>query len=502
MRMAPGPPTEEAKLSTVERDYLRQIANELERAGTDPHGEYSGRMARGIRDSGLLCEVDSVGRSISRVAAMAEWAFPAIISEIVHNTALLSQLIELTANPRTAVASESTRMGLNALRHGWYSDAVEEFGRAIAENRYDSVTHLVLGCSFAALKNYLAAGSSFSNAVKYGLVDTPQIACGAALLGAQAFRKAGDEAEAVQLLRSVAKHVRSCPEVALAYARASGEQTHLDAALRVAPELALDAAAADIDGVETISRRLLIGEGGLEARLVESAACLAELSRLNGNAKKGSDDHNFGRSKNDSYAVRLATAGASLTTVNQQLLTVRTQVQHKIEREEQEFSGKLDAAKASLNSATEQEREEGSSRDKSVVCLIGFVLAIIVAVLMQGSVMDGSSSQGSGWNDASPGLWILLVLATGLLWIIILGWSLSAWNALKTIVRTANSDAPGRKSAQQRSISQLEPKAARLRKHKVEAQRLFRRIDRAVADWPAPRTVPFYGRAGTPQVLV
>jgi tetratricopeptide (TPR) repeat protein len=488
---------------SVVEHYHRSVASELKHARWDCYVESSRQSIRDVREAELLGQITSVEQSVSRAAAMAEWAFPAVVSLIVQNNALLSQLVELTANPRSVAATESVHMGLHALRNGWHSDSIAEFERAISDNRYDSATHFALGCAYAAMQDFANAGSSFTRAVRYGLADSKEIACGAALFGAQSLRRAGDTVGADSLLLSVVERVPDCPEVALAYARSSNDKEVLHSALTFAPELALDAAAAEIDGVEEVCRNILVGSAGLTARLDESGACLNELSRLDRDDLRST----WKVETNDvPFSVQLAMTAVTLVSANQTLRRSRGNVQHEFEREAQELERVTTQTNTNITRAEERQRRDRKVRDKGTkefTVLATLILLAIVATSIVATTVSGGSVEES-WvmqNAGYSALWLLLIIGCPLLWLLALVKLVKYSASHKEFKNASNSDARRVQSAERSRLKSLEGNRSDLGRRKAEFDRLSRRIEHAIACLPVQRTVPFYGNHGTRRAL-
>ena len=472
-------------MSSVELQYLEKIASELERARVDPYGEHAANVAKSIEASGLAAQVGSMGQSISRVAAMAEWALPAIAREIAKNSTLLEELIGVTASPRSTAARESSQMGLNALRNGWSKEAIEEFSKALEDNRYDAGTHLALGCAHIAVGDYDAASDSFTAAVRYGLPTSRPVACGAALLGAQTLIRNQDRQGAIQLLDVVRTKITNCPEVDLAFARLTDDISALRRALRIAPELAIDAAAAGISGTQDVCIELLMG---VEKRLHECRRLLDEVADMSGEPSTAS---RFYLENVDVAATYLVSAGQVLEQARRQLSTESESLHISLQKKSSELQSASSRAEYARNEAKRQKEKDAPIIAKGNSQRVGCGATTLLMVVLYAASCNSYMSTGD-LGDGTLGLGLF----AGLLFWICLFWSFKAVPAASAASAAEKRRPDDTIHKSEREIAKIKPKQDRLGITLARYEKLKTDAQSAV-NQPMPyRTVPFLSPGG------
>lgn len=135
----------------LEKKYLKDIAHHLDEAKWDRFGHQRAIMSHGIQDSGLLREMASTRESIARLAAMADFSFDAIVSELTINNQMMSGLLKAVQNPRATAAGELYNSRVEALYNGWIPEAIKDLEGAAAQanNLQRAGVHYALGRAYA-----------------------------------------------------------------------------------------------------------------------------------------------------------------------------------------------------------------------------------------------------------------------------------------------------------------------------------------------------------------
>lgn len=244
---------------SVEGNVAEILAN-LEERRLDKWGQQAGRVAAGIAQSGLVDRVDAASDrmqvGLTAIASVIGVATATITAEIALSNSFLNGIADTLRNPLATAADERYRRGINALNKSWLPEAVSEFTAAIGTNPYFAPAHAALGIAHANNGSLPDAVASFRLAVRYATPDEPQIAAGCGLLAASALDDQGKRNEAAALLRDLKNTYPNCAEVALTYARLSGDRASVKDALWLAPELAIPAMAGGAPGLDVAADEL------------------------------------------------------------------------------------------------------------------------------------------------------------------------------------------------------------------------------------------------------
>jgi tetratricopeptide (TPR) repeat protein len=260
-----------------ERDYLKTIADQLHEWNSDYFDRGAGRIADGIRMSGIPGTLNSVNATMTMLASTSAWQLSQMSVTLTQQTSLLEQLLTANFNPEATAALELTRRGTYALQRDLLPEAIADLTSSVNRHPYDCSAWLALGFAYAQGGLPRDAANSFAKAVRYSLRDRPAFACGAGLLAAQAYDEIGDSAQAHECLQHVASVVSDCPEVDLALSRRTSDRKTLRRALENDPELAVVAEAGGVAHLRTVCQELSRAADGPIAAWARIEACHSAL---------------------------------------------------------------------------------------------------------------------------------------------------------------------------------------------------------------------------------
>ncbi|MGQ0575342.1 MAG: tetratricopeptide repeat protein [Pseudonocardia sp.] len=451
---------------------LKEVVTRLDHLQRDPFGDQAARITRSIEASSLPDGIRGVGSTVARLVQVCDWALPMIAAELAQNSRLLSELIEVTSNPRLVAARESARHGVRAMENEWFAEAIGEFDRALAKYRYDPVVHFYLGVCRANLGDDHAALQAFELAVKYGFdkENQPaggQVACGAAIVAAEAYCLAGDPAAAVRILDKVREKITDCPEVEHSYAHVTGDAAALRSALRIAPELALDARRRGTPHVEEVSVELL---PVVQERLARGQQLTDRLNAVGATFDRTGIDEPIEPVVGRGAAWELATTSGSLHEVRGALAQTSHRVREVMDRRRRSIAARASSAEATRTSAR-MDRPKEVFLVVAGVALGGIILLVLLGVI--GFFLDGI------WVG---GLIFLVIFVYGAIWF---GVGVKEWQNVR---------GTGRRIRESRvEFGQFEREMAA---HDRKAARYegIRSSVEAFLNEPRPhRTIPFYG---------
>lgn len=271
---------------SLQHDVSEILAN-LAEERPDKWGQQAGRIAEGIRGSGLAEAVtgavaDSALRIEAELAALGSLlgvAAGSITAEIGKSNIFLAGIDDTLRNPQATAADERYRRGMTALKRMWTDDAINELRASIEANPYFAPAHAYLGIALSAEGRDDQAIEAFQRATKYATPDEPQIATGCTLLSASKLEKLGRIDAAVIVLAAQIAVYPTCPELRLTWSRLSKNSAGVEAALWMAPELATAAVAAGVPDADVIAERLAVSPDGPVAQLREFTDAYDVVSR-------------------------------------------------------------------------------------------------------------------------------------------------------------------------------------------------------------------------------
>jgi tetratricopeptide (TPR) repeat protein len=238
---------------SVEHDVSEILAH-FEEKRLDKWGEQARRVADGIRQSGLIEQVDS---SMMSLAAVVGVSSSVIASQISQSNVFLDEIASSVKNPLATAAAERF--------HSWWEDAISEFTFSVDPingNPYFALAHAFLGQAYLGSKDPERALASLEKAIHYSTPDEPQLTTGCALLGSKILEELQRTDEAAALVTSVAQAQTNCPETTLVAARLSKDRAAVKHALWLAPELALAAVATETPGAVEAAEDLALESDG------------------------------------------------------------------------------------------------------------------------------------------------------------------------------------------------------------------------------------------------
>lgn len=315
---------------SIERDASR-ILHELEHSRVDPWGTHAKNMADGIDRSGvpaLLGQVADrvasvegavkassyeVTSSVAALAAVNASGFKEVCGALAKQTAVLSQIEALLANPLSTAAAERYRRGVQALHEGWYDDAIRELDASIEQDPFQPLTHYSRGLALGASEHADDAYHAFMSAVKYcgSTLSLASVAAGAALLAAQTGAAMGRPESVGAAIDAGLDRAPGCAELRLAHARHFGSDESLRAALLLAPELSLPAVAAGVKRADVIANIVHDDPEGPIAAARSATKRARALGFELAWPDEVPDAMTFHRTWRDSYAEQLAAAAAA-----------------------------------------------------------------------------------------------------------------------------------------------------------------------------------------------
>lgn len=316
---------------------ISEILAHLEGRRPDIWGRQAGRIAEGIRQSGLHGALDAgfqqTRSGLAGLAAVIGVATEKICAEIALSNTFLSSIADALNNPKGTEASESFRRGLRALKNGWIADAIEELEMSVRADRYVPLVHATLGIAYrtTAPPSAERAVESFRNAMYYARPGNPEIEIGAGILAASTLRDLGRSDEATSMLSELASKYPNCAELALTHSRVSGNLELSRHALWLAPELAAFAIATEVDGMVELAEELALDSDGPVAdarRLRDARAALSIYCYRNGTSDPLTD------LDTGTPAEQMSTAGTLLLAASSELIVFETMFEQSIWEDE------------------------------------------------------------------------------------------------------------------------------------------------------------------------
>ncbi|MGW5153171.1 tetratricopeptide repeat protein [Rhodococcus koreensis] len=256
-------------MSTEIEQQMADVLGILKENRLDTWGLQAGRMADGIRQSGLVERqgeivesLSDVRGSISSLAAVMGQSFGDLARQLVNNNRMLQRVIDSLRNPLDTQADERYRRGVTALQHSWFPEAVSEFSAALEANPYQPLAHVLLGIAQAEENDRPGAIASFKAAYRYGTPGEPEIATGAAILAISAIEQGSGTEAALEFLKDALMTYRGCADLGLIHSRLAQMDEFTKPSLWLAPELAVPAMAGGSIGVPEASAMLVPEVGG------------------------------------------------------------------------------------------------------------------------------------------------------------------------------------------------------------------------------------------------
>jgi tetratricopeptide (TPR) repeat protein len=193
---------------------------------------------------------EDVAMEVSRMAAVADWALPAIVEHLALTAEHLGGVERMLANPTETAAAEFYRRGSFALASGWVEEAEADLSEAVKVYPYNPRTWFNLGVARQRLGSGDSAADAYVRCARYSANNDPALAARAVLLAAFLYRGAESPDLSNGLLREYADKLDRCAELHLSAGVHHNDHDHLVRALVLAPELAADAQAAGAAGTE------------------------------------------------------------------------------------------------------------------------------------------------------------------------------------------------------------------------------------------------------------
>lgn len=172
---------------------------------------------------------------------------------LARSSDYLKGIEQLLTRPLATQAAELQERGILAVRNNWVAEAIADLSEAIAKDPYQPVTHFWLGLALERDDRHADAAAAFHAAYRFcgdeeGLQS---LAANAAILGSEAWARAGRQDLRQEVLVTAADRIRRCAELQLAAAAATNDSTYLGRALMIAPEVAAQVARSggDLSGV-------------------------------------------------------------------------------------------------------------------------------------------------------------------------------------------------------------------------------------------------------------
>ena len=229
-----------AEVSERQRDRLLEVL-----------GDQSAQAAELAQSAGrLVGATQDVAAEVSRMAAVADWAFPAIVEHLALTAERLGGVEQMLANPAETAAAEFYRNGTYALANGWWEDAVTDLSEAVRRYKYNPRTWFSLGVAQQRNNFTTAAAETYRRCAQYGVSIEPALAARAALLAAFNYRAAKQVDDSAEILRAYAEKIDRCAELHLALGAHHQDHDHLVKALSLVPTLAIDAHVGKTPGLE------------------------------------------------------------------------------------------------------------------------------------------------------------------------------------------------------------------------------------------------------------
>jgi tetratricopeptide (TPR) repeat protein len=182
-------------LDRYRRDRTFEIAEVSERQRErllDVLGRQGAQAADLARSaSHIASATQDIAVDVSRMAAVADWALPAIVEYLTLTAERLGGIEQMLANPAETAAAEFYRNGTYALANGWWDDAVTDLAEAVRLYRYNPRTWFNLGVAQQRHDSAVAAADAYERCARYGVTVESALAARAVLLAAFIHRAAG-----------------------------------------------------------------------------------------------------------------------------------------------------------------------------------------------------------------------------------------------------------------------------------------------------------------------
>ena len=219
--------------------------------------------------------LESIQGAVAATVALETEFLPQVVDELRLQGASLANIEALLANPSGTAAQERLRRGESLLSRRLLPEAVAELTAALSFDAYHPVTHYRLGQAQVLTEDFAGAGESFVFAARYS--SDARFWAATALCAGAAFECAELRARQEEILSWAVEAVPDCPELWLAMA-GLGSPGALQRALTIAPELVVDAMAAQVPRLPQAAKAVL--EQGVLARSRQQAALLRELAAV------------------------------------------------------------------------------------------------------------------------------------------------------------------------------------------------------------------------------
>jgi hypothetical protein len=222
-----------------------------------------------------------IAAEVSRMAAVADWALPAIVEHLALTAERLGGVEQMLAKPAETEAAEFYRNGTYALANGWWEDAVTDLSDAVLRYKYNPRTWFNLGVAQQRNNATTAAAESYRRCAQYGAFVEPALASRATLLAAFNYRTAKQADDSVKILRAYAEKIDGCAELHLALGVHHQDHDHLVKALLLAPTMAVDAGVGKASGLEEAAAVVCRMADGPVHRLLaieQAMVCLIDIA--------------------------------------------------------------------------------------------------------------------------------------------------------------------------------------------------------------------------------
>lgn len=278
----------EAEKSSPWSLHATSLAHGIEKSGvpallgniSDSLGAQS-RTLIGIQGAAerQLTLTEHTNSAIMALAAVNAAGFEGVCGVLAETNSFLSGIERSLANPLSTAAAERYRRGIHALSQEWYEPALKELDASIELDPFQAVSHFARGLALGSLKRRPEALEAFRDAMTFTGKDPAllPVLAGSAILAAQTASDLGMIEDARAILEVAVGRVPDCGEVQLAHANLTGDCGSLDAALRIAPELAIAAVAGGVPDTEDVAERVASDPAGPIGAMRSAADSLASL---------------------------------------------------------------------------------------------------------------------------------------------------------------------------------------------------------------------------------
>ena len=288
-------------------------------------------QAQAVAAERTAWSAESIAIQVSRIAATADWALPAIAEHLAATAERLGGIEQMLANPTETAAAEFYRRGSYALACGWLEEAEQDLSEAVRLYPYNPRSWFNLGVGRQRAES-IEAAAAFTRCARYATPTDPRLAARAVLLGSYMYRAHGRPEESQKLLREYAAKHERCAELHLALGVHHGDVDHLVSALTIAPDLALDARVSQCQQLDEAAAAVCRSQQGPveKLRAIETLA-----SDLYDTAHRACPDAEFSRPDtlgvpSDGYdALLLAHAGVPAAVQTVERLALEIQQEHR-----------------------------------------------------------------------------------------------------------------------------------------------------------------------------